>query len=260
MNVYVILYIVSILFDKWGGPILIYRHSWSNQEREILEAQNYQKTGTVFHKNRIETLTDGVFAIAMTLLVTGMEIPKLNGIVTSGSVDSLLFDLFPDFIHYIIAFVLLAVFWWSSHLRSHNLKSIDKTMSVLTITTLLFVGLIPFSTNLAGDFPLNTHAAIIFEMNLLVIGLLSVLQWNHMLTHSACLNPNTDTGILRRNRVEAYIFPVLSAIAILLALVAIPWGIFIYFVAPVFMVLVWIRETRSHTEKKKTVQKPVKSS
>ena len=95
-----------------------------------MDAQNYQKTGKVFHKNRIETLTDGVFAIAMTLLVTGLEIPKLNGIVTSGSVDSLLFDLFPDFIHYIIAFVLLAVFWWASHLRSHNLKSIDKTMSV----------------------------------------------------------------------------------------------------------------------------------
>ena len=97
-------------------------------------------------------------------------------------------------------------------------------------------------------------------MNLLVIGLLSVLQWNHMLHHSTCLNPNTDTGILRRNRVEAYIFPVLSAVAILLALVSIPWGIFIYFVAPVYMVLMWIRETRSHAAKKKTVRKLVKFS
>jgi uncharacterized membrane protein len=127
---------------------------------------NFQKRGTgmVFYKNRIETLTDGVFAIAMTLLVTGLDIPKLNGIITTGTVDSLLLNLFLAFIHYIIAFVLLASFWWSSHLRSHYLQSIDSKMSFLNITTLLFVGLIPFSTNLAGDFPLNTHAVIIFEL------------------------------------------------------------------------------------------------
>jgi uncharacterized membrane protein len=225
-----------------------------------MDFRDNQKNGKFFHKTRIETLTDGVFAIAMTLLVTGLEIPKLNGIVTSGSVDTILFDLFPDFIHYIIAFVLLAVFWWASHLRSHHLKSIDGTMSFLVITTLLFVGLIPFSTNLAGDFPLNTHAAIIFELNLLVIGLLSVLQWNHMLHNSTCLMPNADTRIMRRNRSEAYIFPVLSAIAILLAIISIPWGIFIYFIAPVYMVMMWIRETRYQEVIKKMIQKSVKSS
>jgi uncharacterized membrane protein len=127
-----------------------------------LEAPENKGTGKVFYKNRIETLTDGVFAIAMTLLVTGLDIPRINGIVTNGTVDSLILNLFPDFIHYIIAFVLLASFWWASHLRSHYLQAIDRKMSFLTIATLLFVGLIPFSTNLAGDFPLNAHAVIIF--------------------------------------------------------------------------------------------------
>ena len=121
-----------------------------------------------YNKNRIETLTDGVFAIAMTLLVTGLNIPKLNGIVTSGSVDSILINLFPDFIHYLIAFALLAAFWWASHLRSHYHQAIDGKMSFFTIMTLLFVGLVPFSTNLAGDFPMNSHAVIIFELNLFI--------------------------------------------------------------------------------------------
>ena len=108
-----------------------------------------KETGKVFCKNRIETLTDGVFAIAMTLLVTGLDIPKLNGIATSGTVDSILLNLFPDFIHYIIAFVLLASFWWASHLRSHYLQSIDRKMSFLTIMTLLFVGLSDFFHQMA---------------------------------------------------------------------------------------------------------------
>jgi uncharacterized membrane protein len=216
--------------------------------------QNQEK-GKSFQKNRIETLTDGVFAIGMTLLVTGLDIPKLNGIITSGTVDSLLISLFPDFIHYIIAFVLLASFWWSSHLRSHYLQSTDSKMSLLNITTLLFVGLIPFSTNLAGDFPLNTHAVVIFELNLLAIGLLSVLQWNQVINNIACLDTDTDIRTLILNREEAYIFPVLSSLAILLAIISIPWGILIYLVAPVYFVLMWLKETRSHTTKEKTVHK-----
>ncbi len=118
-----------------------------------MDLSQNKETEPVFNKNRIETLTDGVFAIAMTLLVTGLDIPKLNGIITSGAVDSILLSLFPDFIHYIVAFVLLASFWWASHLRSQYHPSIDRTMGLLTIASLLFVGLIPFSTNLAGDFP-----------------------------------------------------------------------------------------------------------
>lgn len=193
----------------------------------------------------------------MTLLVTGLNIPQLNGIIISGSVDSILINLFPDFIHYIIAFVLLAGFWWSSHLRSQYTHSIDSTMSFLTITTLLFVGLIPFSTNLAGDFPLNTHATIIFELNLFAIGLLSVLQWNHLLHNTTCLDPNVNRNVLFLNRTDAYIFPVLSAIAILLAILSIPGGIFIYFVTPVYMIVMWLKETKIHAIKKKKVQKTV---
>jgi uncharacterized membrane protein len=222
-----------------------------------MEISQNKETGKAFNKNRIDTLTDGVFAIAMTLLVTGLDIPKLNGIAISGNVDTILVNLVPDFIHYIIAFVLLASFWWASHLRSHYLPSIDGRMSFLTITTLLFVGLIPFSTNLAGDFPLNTHAVIIFELNLFAIGFLSLLQWNHILNDPTRLDPDIDTRILHLNLEEAYIFPVLSALAILLALFSIPWGIVIYVIAPVYLVLVWAKDAKSHTVKQKTIQKSV---
>jgi uncharacterized membrane protein len=220
-----------------------------------MDVSKNRETGKVFYKNRIETLTDGVFAIAMTLLVTGLDLPKLNGIVTNGTVDSLIRGLFPDFIHYIIAFVLLASFWWASHLRSHYLQAIDRKMSFLTIATLLFVGLIPFSTNLAGDFPLNAHAVIIFEVNLFALGILSVLQWNHILHNSACCDPDADIRMLLLNRDEAYIFPVLSFLAILLAIISVPWGVFVYSVIPVYLVLMWLKDTRSHPVKEKTVQK-----
>ena len=211
----------------------------------------YKDTGRAFHKDRIETLTDGVFAISMTLLVTGLDIPKLNGIVSSGTIDSIIFNLFPDFIHYFVAFVLLAIFWWASHMRSHYLESIDRKMSFLNIATLLFVGLIPFSTNLAGDFPLNTHAVIIFELNLFAIGFLSVLQWNYIFKNTSSIRSVPDFEVLVMSREEAYIFPILSSLAILLALMSIPWSVLVYFIAPVYMVLMWLKETKSLSIKQK---------
>jgi uncharacterized membrane protein len=214
-----------------------------------------EECGMMFQKNRIETLTDGVFAIAMTLIVTGLDIPKLNGMITTGTVDSLLFSMLPDFIHYIIAFSLLANFWWASHMRSHYLRAITRKMSLLNILTLLFVGLIPFSTNLAGDFPLNSHAVVIFELNLLAIGILSVWQWHQIFRDAPYLLPNADIAMLPFHQEEAYIFPVLSTLAIILAVISIPWGIFVYTLAPVYLVIVWLKETKFHAIRVKTLKK-----
>ncbi len=102
---------------------------------------------------------------------------------------------------------------------------------------------------------MNSHAVIIFELNLFVIGLLSVLQWNQILNDTLCNGLNADIRMICLNRDEAYIFPVLSFLAILLAIISIPGGVFIYLVAPVYLVLIWLKETRSLTIRDKRVHK-----
>ncbi len=208
---------------------------------------SWQNSGgiDIFDKSRIDTLTDGVFAISMTLLVTGLDIPKLGGIITSGTVDTVILNLFPDFIHYLIAFTLLANFWWTHHLRSHYLQAINRKIIFLNMVTLIFVGLIPFSTNLIGDFPLNAHAALIFELNLLCLGLLSVLQWNKVIGSGMCLKQDADRKMMSLGKEDSYIFPVLSFIAIVLSLVSIPWSAFIYFIAPVYIAVIQWKDTKS---------------
>jgi uncharacterized membrane protein len=206
----------------------------------------------LFNTSRIETLTDGVFAFAMTMLVTGLDIPKLDGIITSNTVDKILFGLAPDFIHYLIAFILLANFWWAHHERSHYVQSIDKNMLALNMVSLLFVGLIPFSTNLVGDFPLNAHAALIFELNLFILGLLSVLQWNQVYGNMLCLKQGADMDGILMSREDACIFPVLSLVGIIFAVCAMPWSVFVYVFAPVYLIFVNWRNT--HSDKKEVFQ------
>ncbi|MEN6609973.1 MAG: TMEM175 family protein [Methanoregulaceae archaeon] len=200
----------------------------------------------LFSKGRIDTLTDGVFAFAMTMLVTGLDIPKINGIITSNTIDKILVGLAPDFIHYLLAFILLANFWWAHHERSHYIHAMDKRMIFLNIVSLLFVGLIPFSTNLVGDFPLNTHAALIFELNLVFLGFLSLLQWNQVLRNIPCLNEDADIEEIILGRDDAIIFPALSMIGIFFALSAVSWGIFVYALAPVYIICIKLWKTQSH--------------
>jgi uncharacterized membrane protein len=216
-------------------------HQLPKKKREIMTNPLPKETGIILQKNRIEALTDGFFAIAMTLLATEMNIPKLGDIVTAGTVDSIISSIFPDIIHYVIAFALLANFWWASHIRSHYLTTMSRRMSGLNIVTLLFVGLIPFSTKLATSYPMNTQAVMMFEFNLFVLGLLSVLEWNQIARDTGS-DAGTGSREVSQGWKEACIFPVLSAMAIVFALFSVPGGIFMYFIAPVYFVLLWVRE------------------
>ena len=191
----------------------------------------------LFGKNRIENLTDAIYAFAMTLLVTTLEIPTATNLTRSFTVDTILLHLLPDFINYFIAFVLLATFWWINHVRFHYLRSTDKTLIIINVLSLSFVALIPFTTHLAGFFPLNFHAAIIFELNLLIIGILSVLQWWYIIGNPQLVTKNTDPRELAENEAKTLVFPVLSVAGIVLALLSIPGSAFVYLLVPFF---VWI--------------------
>ena len=104
----------------------------------------------------------------MTLLAIGIEVPAdINGF-TPALVQSTLMELFPDFVHFVIAFLLIAALWVMHHMQFHKIHYVDHNLLWMTIGSLLFVALIPFSTDLVGDFPANPLCAFIFELNLLI--------------------------------------------------------------------------------------------
>ena len=200
----------------------------------------------LFSKNRIENLIDAIYAFAMTLLVTTLEIPSATNLTRSFTVDAVLLHLLPDFINYFIAFILLATFWWINHVRFHYLRSTDKTLIIINVLTLSFVALIPFTTHLAGFLPLNFHAAIIFELNLFIIGILSVLQWRYMIRNPQLVAEHIDQKNLAENQAKTLVFPVLSVAGIALALLSIPGSAFVYLLVPFFVWIIgkWWRKRR----------------
>lgn len=123
--------------------------------------------------SRIEALTDGIYAIAMTLLVLNLAI------LQAGNAD--LVDLLRGqtgiFLNYVMSFVILALFWMGHHRQFHFIKRTDGTLLWINIFNLMFVALVPFSTSLIGDYPSEQLASFFFASNIFILGMLSLSNW-----------------------------------------------------------------------------------
>jgi uncharacterized membrane protein len=182
-------------------------------------------------KGRVEALTDGIFAFAMTLLVTTLDFPNSTTTLPPLAVSSLVSLYSPDLLHYVIAFAVLAGFWVTHHIHFSYIRVMDRTALWINIGCLLFVALLPFSTALAGDYPDTPLAAIVFEANLLVIGLLIVLIWNYATVGRRLVEKSLDERVVLLHARRSLIIPGISALGILLALAGSTWSTAVYLLA-----------------------------
>ncbi|HET7262859.1 MAG TPA: TMEM175 family protein [Casimicrobiaceae bacterium] len=162
---------------------------------------------------RLDALTDGIFAVAMTLLVLGLDrhIPDpLAGQTLFGG----LLEFGDQFADYVISFAVLGVFWLG-HLRmTRRLREADTTFVLGNLAFLFFVTMIPPLTTLIGDHPNRPRAAILYGANLLFLLLCEAAMWHricHRLANESLANP-LGTWRLVRKRYGAALAVVIAGI------------------------------------------------
>ena len=131
-------------------------------------------------KNRIEALSDGIFAIVMTLLVLELHVPDLPSTAPNVEVAPALIALWPKFVSYVVAFVSLGVFWVGHHVMYHAIRRADRTLLWLNIAFFMFVSLLPFSTSVLNAFPRALIAPFLFGANLSLVGWFLFFQWAYV--------------------------------------------------------------------------------
>jgi uncharacterized membrane protein len=184
----------------------------------------------LMEKNRMESLTDGIFAFAMTLLVTSMILP--GDAVASQSSGSALLSLLPDFYHYIIAFFVLAAFWMAHHEQFSRVHHIDHNFLYINIIGLFFVTLVPFSTSFIGDYDADVIATCLFEFNLMILGLIFTLQWLYAARKHRLISPDYPESGIRRRLYHGMIIPVISLAGIVITVTGFDSSTMIYMTSP----------------------------
>lgn len=141
-------------------------------------------------KHRLDALADGIFAVAMTLLVIELKLPEAAKILSDVDLASALLHLIPKFIGWIVSFFVLGIFWWTHHRALNHVRQVDGKLIALNLAFLGFVSLMPFASSLAGEFPRSIISQIIYAATMITVAIFSRLIWVYIHKHpDLCAHP-----------------------------------------------------------------------
>ncbi|MFO0027071.1 MAG: TMEM175 family protein [Deltaproteobacteria bacterium] len=188
---------------------------------------------------RIEALSDGIFAIAMTLLVLGLPVPP----PTAGPVALVeaLVDLWPRFLGYGTTFLVLGGYWMGQQAQLHFIRRADHVLLWETMLFLSLVAALPFTAALLGEHLEQADALIanlVYCAHLMVTGLVHYATWRHATHERKLVDPSMPRRLIARYAALALGPPVLYAVAMPLALVSGPASLIICALVPIAAVFV----------------------
>ena len=175
---------------------------------------------TQFSKVRLEMLCDGIFAIAMTLLVLELKPPELPRQATSTEILHALREHGLAFVGFVLSFLLAGQFWILHHISFNYLRQASRALAMLTIPFLMFVSLLPFSTSMLTAYGLKNPVGLIcYFGNQFMLAALLAVQWR--LARRQGLLTESD-GSRKRRQFELIITlqPVTFAVAIAVVFIA----------------------------------------
>ena len=132
-----------------------------------------------YHKqrsHRIEALADGVFAIAMTLLVLDIRVP-LGEMNTETEVWFSLLHVLPKILTFIFTFLIAGLFWTTFANQFNYIHSADRNENVLAIFYLLFVSLLPFSASFLSEHLESKVAVGFYILNIFIVAQTLRVHW-----------------------------------------------------------------------------------
>ena len=143
-------------------------------------------------KGRVEAFSDGVFAVAATVLIFNITIDKS----APGGLLAALLAAWPKYAAYVASFLTIGVMWLNHHGMFERVVRMDRALIFLNLLLLMAIVFIPFSTAELGTnilVPADAKtAASLYAINASVIALCFGAVWTYALTHPHLLAPNVD--------------------------------------------------------------------
>jgi uncharacterized membrane protein len=188
-------------------------------------------------KGRIEALTDGIFAVAMTLLVLDLRLQAGPGIDDVGLRLALL-GLLPKLESYVISFLVLCVFWLGHHRLMHLVRGVDQLFLWRNLLFILFITFVPFTTSLMGEHRDLDDAPLVYGINLALILAAQFLMWRRALFH--LIDPAHAELAARWRAVRTRYVIAFAIVAAAVLLAALDWR----FAAYVYLLLFFVGTMR----------------
>lgn len=187
---------------------------------------------------RLDQLSDGIFAIVMTLLVIEIRIPEVGNISSAQDLANSFIHLTPLFLSYLLAFITLFTYWRSHHfIASVFAKNIDIHFTNINAIFFFFVALVPFSSHFLGSYNNFILPVIIFAFNIILIGI-SLYYMRSYATRAESIKNVRTSKAEERHAYIRILFPVYASfLAIFISFFSIDLALTILTLAVLFNLL-----------------------
>jgi uncharacterized membrane protein len=181
-------------------------------------------------RDRIINLSDGVFAIAITLLVLDIRVPDIPEDLVASDLPGELLSLWPKYLGYFLSFVSISTFWTIHHSIFRPIKAYDRLLLYLNFLFLMFVAFVPFPTSLLGEYgnhqlPVAIYAATLATGRLL----LTALHW-YSTKHERLLEEPQDPATVRFFLIRGLTIPAIFLVSIGISFFSVSAAIWTWFV------------------------------
>jgi len=189
-----------------GMAMLISKDLSKKEEKEFVRLE------------RLGGFSDAVFAVAITLLILTIDVPVVSD---ASELGSELQALWPKFLGFLISFFIIGSFWVAHHFIFNYLKRLTPGLLWLNLIFLLFIVILPFSTDLMSEYGNSSTALIFYNANMALASLTLCILWVYM-SHDnrlidADFNPATRKHIFLIYLNMTIIFLVAMAVAVVSA-------------------------------------------
>lgn len=173
---------------------------------------------------RLAALSDGIFSVAMTLLVLDLHVPATGNIHSERELWQALIAIAPNFGVFAMSLLTLGIFWVGQQTQFNYCHKGDRIFTWIHIVFLFAVLTMPFSTKLLAVFITYRLAFVIYWVNIFILGTLVYVSWNYAAKHELTktdLLKDISTAIKRRIIMAQSLY----ALGALLCLVNIYWSL-----------------------------------
>jgi uncharacterized membrane protein len=145
-----------------------------------------------FTVERVSALSDGIFAVAITLLVLSIALPTIHGRVTEAKMAHGLAQVWPHFFAYGLSFIIIGMFWVSHHALFSAIQKVDKTLIWLNMFYLLLIVFMPYPTNVLALFGDTMVATVLYASILAGAAILQAVMGFYAVHNHRLVDDNLD--------------------------------------------------------------------
>ena len=172
------------------------------------------ETSQLVSKSRLEALSDGVFAIVMTILVLQLGGSAISDAETATQLEAALLAQWPTFVSYAISFLVVGLYWVSHHTYFTFIGEVNETQLWLNLLFLFCLSLIPFAAEVLGDHPDFRAGAVLYGLDLAACTGALYLNWEYAWNRGRVLVKDSGVVVVKRFRrrtLRAAVFYLLAA-------------------------------------------------